>query len=147
MSEVVELADELIDYGPCGGERSLTLIIYEIFRQKSGTDAVKTESKSKPPLLANVRFFPFPVGSVCKTRKPDTKKRGQPLLCRFLCRFLCCFSHVDIFRIYSLLSSLQKRKLKCISVPPDSSSSSLSSFHERRLKDLEIEAETNPMLH
>jgi hypothetical protein len=55
---------------------AVTLIIYEIFRQKSGTKAVKNESKSKPPLLVNVRFFSFPSGQcVQKTEIGHKKKR------------------------------------------------------------------------
>jgi hypothetical protein len=73
----------------CIGD-GLTLIIYEIFRQKSGTKAVKNESKSKPPLLVNVRFFSFP--SVQKAEIGHKKKRTTI--------FVPLFSHVDIFRIY-----------------------------------------------
>jgi hypothetical protein len=93
MSEVVELADEVIDYGPCGGERSLTLIIYEIFRQKSGTEAVKTESKSKPPLLADVRLFSFPSGQrVQNAETGHKKKRATTFVPLFVPLFVLLFA-------------------------------------------------------
>jgi hypothetical protein len=68
----------------------LTLIIYEIFRHKSGTKAVKNESKSKPPLLVNVRFFSFPSGQrVQKAEIGHKKKRTTSFVPLFVPLFAC----------------------------------------------------------
>jgi hypothetical protein len=78
----------------------LTLIIYEIFRHKSGTKAVKNESKSKPPLLVNVRFFSFPSGQrVQKAEIGHKKKRTTSFVPLFVPLFACRhFSYIFTVR-------------------------------------------------
>jgi hypothetical protein len=78
----------------------ITLIIYEIFRHKSGTKAVKNESKSKPPLLVNVRFFSFPSGQrVQKAEIGHKKKRTTSFVPLFVPLFACRhFSYIFTVR-------------------------------------------------
>jgi hypothetical protein len=81
----------------------LTLIIYEIFRQKSGTKAVKKESKSKPPLLVNVRFFSFPSGQCVQKAKIGHKKKRTTIFVPLFVPLFACrhFSYMFTVKVAS----------------------------------------------